>query len=134
MRRRSRDAAFKCLYEKFFKSEINIDDFFAAISEIPDAQNLNEDDKNFVSAILSLYTEKKFEIEKLISEKLIGYDSGRTYKVDLALITLAIIEVNYMQTPCPIAITEVIELAKIYSTEKSPSFIHGLLASIFKGE
>lgn len=133
MRRRARDAAFKFIYEEFF-NEVMVDDFISSFSEIPDSKTLNESDSEYLKLVSKHYSEHKEDIMKIIEEKLIGYDSSRTYKIDLALIILAIIEIKYMEVPCPVAITEVVDLAKIYSTEKSPSFIHGFLASVFKGE
>ena len=38
------------------------------------------------------------------------------------------------KTPCGVVINEAVELAKKYSTDKSYSFVNGLLASVNKGE
>ena len=56
----------------------------------------------------------------------------RVYKVDLALIYLALKEIDYFDTPKKVVINEIIELAKNYSTEKSASFINGFLADFVK--
>ena len=58
--------------------------------------------------------------------------SDRVYKVDLALLCEALTEINYLDTPYKIAINEVVELAKKYSTEKSSKFINGVLSSIIR--
>lgn len=59
-----------------------------------------------------------------------GYKMQRIYKIDLALIYLAVAEMRYTQTPKLVAINETLELAKIFSTEKSSAFINGVLAKI----
>ena len=62
-----------------------------------------------------------------------GYTIDRLYKVDLAIIILAVIEVKYVkETPKEVVINEAVELAKKFSTEKSPKFINGVLADILK--
>ena len=57
----------------------------------------------------------------------------RLYKIDLAIIILAVIEVNYVkETPKQVVINEAVELAKKFSTDKSPKFINGILADILE--
>ena len=63
-----------------------------------------------------------------------GYKLDRVYKIDLALAYEAVTEIKYLNTPPAVAINEVIELAKAYSTEKSPKFLNGLLSAYLKGE
>ena len=62
-----------------------------------------------------------------------GYTINRLFKIDLAIITLAVIELKFIkENPKEVVINEAIELAKKYSTEKSPRFINGVLADIVK--
>ncbi len=50
-------------------------------------------------------------------------------KADLALIRLAIYEIQYEDDiPAGVAINEAVELAKVYSSDGAPSFINGVLA------
>ena len=63
----------------------------------------------------------------------LGYSLDRVYKVDLALIYLAVSEIKYLDTPHQIVINEVVNLAKQFSTEKSSRFINGVLSAIVKG-
>ena len=68
-----------------------------------------------------------------MASKLKGYTPDRLYKVDLAILVLAIIELKYVkENPKEVIINEAVELAKKYSTEKSPKFINGILADIVK--
>lgn len=71
----------------------------------------------------------KRQIEECLSEKW-SYD--RISKIDIAILNLAIFEMLFFKTPYKVVINEAVELAKIYSDEKSPSFINGVLASIVK--
>ena len=59
-----------------------------------------------------------------------GWTIDRISTVDLALLKLAIYEIKYKQVPFKIIINEVVNMAKKYGEETSPSFINGVLAKI----
>ena len=128
MRTQSREKAFQLIFERLFvKEEYNIDEeFFASLKK--------EDDKSFAKELIEKFVTHKEELESLVSHNLINYDISRVYKVDLALIYLALTEINYCQTPKQVVINEVLEIAKRFSTEKSSRFINGVLSSILKSK
>jgi len=115
-----RELAFKTIYSRFFNNE--------------EADVLDNSDINgleFTSKILSSFAEHYEEINKIISGNLKGYTIERVYKIDLAILTLAIIELEFIkENPKQVIINEAVELAKKFSTEKSPKFINGFLASL----
>ena len=48
---------------------------------------------------------------------------------------LAVYELKYMQDiPISVTCNEAVNLTKTYSTEKSPSYVNGILANIIKKE
>ena len=54
-------------------------------------------------------------------------------KVDLTILRLAVYEIKYDDTiPTKVSINEAVELAKKYGTEKSGSFVNGVLSRIIK--
>ena len=118
----ARELAFKTIYSKFFNPETEIE--------------IEEGDKEgleFTSKILTSFAENYEAINETISSHLKGYTISRLFKVDLAIITLAVIELNYIkENPKEVIINEAVELAKKFSTEKSPRFINGVLADIIK--
>ena len=121
-RTNARELAFKTIYAKFF----NADD--GEELEIADKDSLE-----FISKILKTFAQNYEAINTIISENLKGYTIQRLYKIDLAIITLAVIELKFIkETPKEVVINEAVELAKKYSTEKSPKFINGVLADIVK--
>ena len=61
-----------------------------------------------------------------------GWPAHRQAAVDRAILRLAHHEIVSGKTPPKIAVNEAIELAKAYSTEKSPAFINGLLDKALK--
>ena len=118
----ARELAFKTIYSKFFNQEAEVE------LENADTKNLE-----FVTKILKTFAEHYQEINNTISSHLKGYTIERLYKVDLAILVLAIIEINYIkENPKQVVINEAVELAKKFSTEKSHKFINGVLADILK--
>lgn len=121
-RTNARELAFKTIYSKFFNAEENDEIEFA------DKEGLE-----FTSKILKSFASNYAEINEIISSHLKGYTIDRLYKIDLAIITLAVIELKFIkENPIEVVINEAVELAKKYSTEKSPKFINGVLADIVK--
>ena len=73
------------------------------------------------------------EIKKMISQNLKEkWDIGRISKVNLALLKLGIYEMVYSKLPYKVVVNEVVELAKKYGEDSSPSFVNGILANIIK--
>lgn len=130
MRKMARETAFKVIYKSLFMQ----DDFSS--DEIIEEDNISdEDDVLFVKTIVNLYSEHKDEITAKINGNLKGYTPDRVYNIDRAIIGTALAEILfYKQTPYKVVINEAVEMAKKYSTEKSYSFVNGLLKAIIEGE
>ncbi len=128
MRTQARELAFQLIFERLFvKNSYSFDEeFFSSLKK--------EEDKNFTKEIVVKFEENKEELSKIISSNLIGYEIDRVYKIDLALIYLALTEINFAGTPIQVAINETLTLAKKYSTLKSSKFINGVLSSIIKNK
>lgn len=100
----------------------------AVIIELSEDDNIN-DIKNKIIDIIS----KSEEIDKLISENLESWDIRRIGKAEITIIRLAIYEMYYdTSIDIKVAINEAVELAKVYGEDKSPKFINGILATIYK--
>ena len=58
---------------------------------------------------------------------------NRIDKVSLTILRLAYYESTYEEdVPSGVAVNEAVELAKLYGSDDSPSFINGVLGSIYK--
>lgn len=122
-RKDARELAFKTIYSKFFNADADL--------EMP--TDINISDMEFVTKILNNFANNYEEINSTISNCLKGYTIDRLYKIDLAILVLAVIELNYIkENPKQVIINEAVELAKKFSTDKSPKFINGVLADIVK--
>ena len=95
----------------------------------------NLETKNeFVETCVHGVIEKQKAIEKLANKYLKNWDINRLSKVDKAIISLAIFELMYTDTPNIVCINEAVELAKKYSDDKVIKMINGVLDSILHGE
>lgn len=71
------------------------------------------------------------EIDETISEIASGWKLNRLGKAELAILRLAVYEIQYDEDiPNGVAINEAVELAKKYGSEQSPKFVNGVLAKL----
>lgn len=71
------------------------------------------------------------ELDSMVNEHAVGWQTDRMGKVDLTIIRLAVYEMKFDEDiPVSVAINEAVELAKRYGTENSPAFINGVLAKM----
>lgn len=81
--------------------------------------------------LFSALSEHLTEIDKEISEHSIKWKTERMPVVDLAILRLALTEIHYMENiPTSVSINEAVNMAKKFSTDKSASFINGILGKI----
>jgi N utilization substance protein B len=59
-----------------------------------------------------------------------GWRIERMPAVDRNILRLALYELRYTDTPVGVVISEAVELAKTYSTERSGSFVNGILGAL----
>ena len=125
-----RELAFKLLYQIEIQKEINDEDMqlFFENNNIT-----SEEAKKYIKDIVNGTSKNSEEILELIRNNLKkDWNLERISKVNLALLKLAIYEIQYKEIPFKVAINEAVELAKTYGEESSPVFINGILASIVK--
>ena len=131
-RKAIRDLAFKFLYSIEIQKEYSDDNLklFLENNEIDDEEAI-EYITNTTKGVES-NIEKINELIKANLKK--DWDIKRISKIDLALLKLSIYEIFYTDIPFKVAINEVVELAKTYGDDSSPSFINGMLAEIVKNK
>lgn len=74
----------------------------------------------------------KKSIDKTIEQAAPAWSIDKLNKIDLAILRLAVYELDKGDVPPKVVIDEAVELAKEFGGEKSPSFINGALGSIYK--
>ena len=92
-------------------------------------ENIKEEDIAYINNKCSDIIAKIAEIDEAINAATTGWKTTRMGKVDLSIIRLAVYEIKYEEdVPAKVAINEAVELAKLYGTDNSASFVNGVLA------
>ncbi len=123
MRSYAREVAYCKLYSYLISG--NTDDDLSQF----EADKLTDEDKRFALDLLHGVIDGKPAFDVVVAELSKSYKLSRIYRLDLAAIELAMYEISRGITPAPVAINEATGLAKKYSTEKSVSFVNGILAA-----
>lgn len=127
-RKKSREYAFRLVFEKFFHEP---DENFEFLDE---DFVLDDEDKTFVNSLIGGINEHYDDIVDIIKNNVVGYQFDRIYKIDLAILMLAVFEIKFNSESPSIVVNEAVELSKKYSTDKSYSFINGVLAKVVKND
>ncbi|MFP4646263.1 MAG: transcription antitermination factor NusB [Candidatus Acetothermia bacterium] len=120
-RREARKAVLTALYQLEFLDHV----------ELP-VDELGEQ-ASFVRDIYDGTRTRMEEIDGLISKFASGWRLERLAVIDRNILRMALYELLYYQkTPPEVVINEAVELSKKYGTEKSSSFINGILDRVWK--
>ncbi|EAC6745624.1 transcription antitermination factor NusB [Listeria monocytogenes] len=121
-RREAREKALQAL----FQIELNEMSLDQAIKNI-----MEDEQDDYMEKLVEGVMANKAEIDAIIEPNLDNWRMGRLSKVDLSLLRLSVYEIKYLDdVPNRVSLNESIEIAKIYSDEKSSKFINGVLANI----
>ena len=73
------------------------------------------------------------QCDKLITDSTIKWQFTRLSPVDKSILRLSVYQLKFCSDiPPKVIINEAIELAKKYSTDKSPGFVNGVLDAVLK--
>lgn len=127
-----REAVFLILFRSEFNdiSEMpaQVDSFFETEGEDLRVK-VSDKDREYIKTRTLDIVSKIEEIDKLISEKTTGWTIDRFGKVDLAIVRLAVYEIEFDEDiPTGVSINEAVELAKKYGRNESGAFVNGVLA------
>lgn len=125
----ARDIAFKLVFEYSFNKEQD-NELLDCLCE----ESKVDAEKGYILEVYNGVINHYDELIACIGELSHGFSIDRIFKVDLAIMLVAIYEMSYISSiPHKVSINEAINLAKKYSTEKSGKFINGILSN-FTGE
>lgn len=129
-RKKARDNAFKCIYQIGFENCNSIE----KILEFCYEENTNDDEeKEYIEKVVYGLKENIETIDEIILSKLKNWSLQRIAKVDLAILRLAIYEIQYMdEIPVKVSANEAVELAKMYGNNDSKSFVNGVIAKVIE--
>lgn len=124
-RRQNRIAAMQFLYMCESNDHEDLGDALRVFFE---NQEKDRDFYSFGEELAAGAWEKREEVDAIIKEYIRNWAFERIAKVDLAILRLAIYELNYrLDIPPIVTINEAIDLAKTYSDLEARRFINGIL-------
>lgn len=92
---------------------------------------VTEEERTYIIQKFGNIVQKIEEIDGKINAVARGWKTGRMGKADLAILRLAVYEMQYEDAiPVKVAINEAVELAKQFGGDDSPSFVNGILAKL----
>lgn len=124
----AREVAFKLVFEYLFNDQTNEQ----LISDLSEEYNL-QTEQTYASSVYYGVIKNIDVLTNIIKDNAIGFSIDRIFKVDRAIMLVAIYEIMFEKDiPYAVSINEALGLAKKYSTEKSSKFINGILAKVKK--
>ena len=125
-RRAARQCVLKALFAYQFSKNNTIDQL---VSENPELKNNND----FIQSLFDIVLEHVKLTEDMIMSHLENWEIDRVALIDKILLKMGICEIYFIDDiPPKVTISEMVEIAKIYSTDESPVFINGILDAVFK--
>ncbi len=126
-----REQTFKLIYSLEIQKQENLEEAIKLYEESNEITDNNA--KTYMKETIFGIQKYKEEIINQIKENLKeDWKIERISKIDLAILQLAIYELQHTEIPFKVAINEAVELAKKYGEDSSKNFVNGVLASIVK--
>ena len=138
-RKSARENAFKIIYNCALMKEPPHDmcEYFEETmkDEMWAEAAMDEKDLKYMKEVVFGAAEKKNELNEKIAPLLKKWDVDRLPKISLAILQLAIYEIENMgDVPDRVAVNEAVELAKSYGEDETYKFINGVLAEYLKNK
>ncbi len=128
-RKNARVGAMQLLYSM----ELNKDFSHENIEKFFENYDFSESEKSYINSVISELVNNLDSVDEVLSDNLQGWTIPRLATVDREILRVAIFEFLYRKDiPVEVSINEAVEIAKKYSSEESPKFVNGILASILK--
>ena len=105
----------------------------ADILDLYDESFNDSEDDEYMKELFHCVVEQTSWADDLISKCLKNWEYGRVALLDKILLRMGVSEMYHMEdVPPKVSISEMVEIAKVYSTEESSSFVNGILDTIYK--
>ncbi|MCM1160846.1 MAG: transcription antitermination factor NusB [Roseburia sp.] len=130
-RREIREQIFKILFRIEFNQIEDMPEQLRLFFE--QEETIEEKDEQEIRGKYEKIADKLEVIDGMLEEKADKWSVSRMGKVELALLRLAIYEMEFDDNvPVSVAINEAVELAKKFGQDEAPAFINGVLAKFTK--
>ena len=128
MRTKAREVAFQVVFASRFGEVEN-----GLKNALYKKENLTKDDIQYCDRVLLLVEEHEKEFAQIIDERSVAFPETRLFPADKSVLLVALAEIIHMaDIPYAVAINEAANIASKYSSEKSASFVSGILSEVKK--
>ena len=128
-RRKAREAVLKALYAR----EISEDPPKIIFQRFIDSFFNKRNNYQYAKDLFFCVVKYQDWVDALIRNHLQNWKFERVALIDRILLRMGISEILYMDdVPPKVSISEMVEIAKVFSTRKSSGFVNGILDSVFK--
>ena len=118
--------------QALYALEIN-NGYPADILDLYDESFNNSEDDEYMKQLFHCVVEQTSWADDIISKCLKNWEYSRVALLDKILLRMGVSEMYHMKdVPLKVSISEMVEIAKVYSTEESSSFVNGILDTIYK--
>jgi N utilization substance protein B len=128
-RTKARKRAVDALYAAELRDGMATELLEATKDQVSDRQNQDEI-FDFAMELVSGVLTNQLEIDEILSNVAQNWTLDRMPALDRAILRLGIYEIAFGSTPAEVAISEAVSLATELSTEDSPAFVNGVLATV----
>ena len=128
-----RRAARQCVLEALFAYQFSKNERTEIIDQLINKNLELKDHYDFIKSLFDIVFTNMRWAENTIKAHLENWELDRVANIDKILLKMGICEIYFISDiPPKVTITEMVEIAKIYSTDESPIFINGILDAVFK--
>lgn len=125
-----RRAARQCVLEALFAYQFSKND---TIDQLLSKDPGLKKNYGFIKSLFDFVLKNMKWTEDIIKSNLENWEIDRVAQIDKILLKMGICEIYFIDNiPPKVTISEMVEIAKIYSTDESPVFINGILDAVFK--
>ncbi|MCB0379167.1 MAG: transcription antitermination factor NusB [Bdellovibrionales bacterium] len=133
-KRKAREACLQVLFQREFHESTNAEELFSAFA---DNFILDDEVRDYALHLTQGVLNKEQDINAIIERYSTNWRLDRMASIDRILLQIAIFELCFiddLQTPAKICMSDIIDLAKKYSSEESKNFINGILDQVYQKE
>ena len=125
----ARSKARKRALDILFEAELRGTDPLATLAER--AADADPPLRDYTRTLVEGVADHRTEIDGRISAALAkGWTLPRTPRVDRSALRIAVLEIDHLDVPDAVAVSEAVRLVADLSTDDSPSFVGGVLGAI----
>ena len=132
MRTLARETLFKIIYS----SQFNGGEFDEELKRsLYKSAELTDDDISYCERVLSLIAQHGDNLKTVIDEHSTTFPEKRIFPADRSILMISLAEILYIDDiPDKVSMNEAANIASKYSSEKSATFITGILSAVSGGK